>query len=92
VLAEGLEWFRREHGSVLDVTVFPTPAIEKEQMSGAKLREMPTTAEAYKRYLTKFDRQTQQIERLQRVIRTLRQREYEARTAYEAYLRNLRVE
>jgi chromosome segregation ATPase len=58
----------------------------------ANLREMPTTAEAYKRYLTKFDRQEEEIERLQGVIRTLRQREYEARTAYEAYLRNLRVE
>jgi cobaltochelatase CobN len=37
-LAEGLELFRRDHGSVLDVTVFPTHAIEEGQVSAADVR------------------------------------------------------
>jgi hypothetical protein len=58
----------------------------------ANLREMPPTAEAYKKYLAKFDQQEVQIEELQGSIRTLRNREHDHRVAFDDFLRNLRVD
>ncbi|MFO0878827.1 MAG: hypothetical protein U0840_15905, partial [Gemmataceae bacterium] len=46
--------------------------IEKDQERlRANLREMPTTAAAYKRYLEKFDKQETEIERYQADIKKL---------------------
>jgi hypothetical protein len=58
----------------------------------ANLREMPQTAEAYKRYLKKFDEQETQIEEYQKKIKTLQDAELGQRKAYEDYLAKLDVE
>ena len=44
----------------------------------ANLKEMPPTAEAYKRYLKKFDEQETQIEDFQKKIKTLQDAEHRA--------------
>jgi len=58
----------------------------------ANLKEMPQTAAAYKRYLDKFDTQETQIEKLQGVIKELREAEHQQRKDYEGYLAGLSVE
>jgi len=58
----------------------------------ANLKEMPQTAAAYKRYLDKFDTQETQIEKLQGVIKELREAEHQQRKDYESYLAGLSVE
>ena len=44
----------------------------------ANLKEMPATAEAYKRYLKKFDDQETQIEDFQKKIKKLQDAEFNA--------------
>ncbi len=58
----------------------------------ANLKEMPPTAEAYKRYLKKFDDQETQIEDYQKKIKTLQDTEYQQRKTFEEYLGGLDVE
>jgi len=57
----------------------------------ANLREMPSTAAAYKRYLEKFDKQETEIEKLQEQQKKLQAAEHGARQEFEAYLNNLNV-
>ncbi len=57
----------------------------------ANLREMPPTAEAYKRYLKKFDDQETQIEDFQKKIKALQDAEHGQRKEYEDYLAKLDV-
>jgi len=58
----------------------------------ANLKEMPATAEAYKRYLKKFDDQETQIEDFQKKIKVLQDTEFRHRKAFEDYLAALDVE
>jgi len=58
----------------------------------ANLKEMPPTAEAYKRYLKKFDDQETQIEDFQKKIKTLQDAEHQQRKTFEDYLAGLDVE
>jgi hypothetical protein len=58
----------------------------------ANLREMPQTAEAYKRYLKKFDDQETQIETYRGKIKELQDVEFEHRKAFEDFLAKLDVE
>jgi hypothetical protein len=58
----------------------------------ANLREMPTTAAAYKRYLEKFDQQETQIEAYQAKIKELQGVEHVKRKAFEDFIANLNVE
>jgi hypothetical protein len=58
----------------------------------ANLREMPQTAEAYKRYLKKFDDQETQIEDFRKKIKDLQDTEFAHRKAFEDYLAKLDVE
>ncbi|HKI38026.1 MAG TPA: DUF4139 domain-containing protein [Gemmataceae bacterium] len=58
----------------------------------ANLKEMPATAEAYKRYLKKFDDQETQIEDFQKKIKVLQDTEFRQRKAFEDYLAALDIE
>jgi hypothetical protein len=58
----------------------------------ANLREMPTTAAAYKRYLEKFDTQETQIEQYQSTIKSLQTSEHAKRKAFEDFINTLNVE
>jgi hypothetical protein len=58
----------------------------------ANLKEMPPTAEAYKRYLKKFDEQETQIEDFQKRIKALQDAELQQRKALDDYLAALDVE
>jgi hypothetical protein len=58
----------------------------------ANLKEMPPTAQAYKRYLKKFDDQETEIEQLRDTIKTLQNTEHQQKIALDAYLANLSVE
>ena len=58
----------------------------------ANLKEMPSTAAAYKRYLEKFDKQETQIEKYQADIKKLQGQEHEKRKEFEAFLAQLNVE
>jgi hypothetical protein len=58
----------------------------------ANLKEMPPTADAYKRYLAKFDKQETEIEALQAKIKELQGKEFEERRELDAYLGGLTIE
>jgi hypothetical protein len=58
----------------------------------ANLREMPTTAAAYKRYLAKFDQQETEIEKYQADIKKLQATEHEQRKTFEDYLASFSAE
>jgi hypothetical protein len=58
----------------------------------ANLKEMPPTAEAYKRYLKKFDDQETEIEQLRATIKDLQNTEHQQKLALDAYLGKLSVE
>jgi hypothetical protein len=57
----------------------------------ANLKEMPATANAYKRYLEKFDLQETQIEKYQADIKVLQATEHTQRKTFEDYLVNLNI-
>src|SRR5262249_9653203 len=57
----------------------------------ANLREMPSTAAAYKRYLEKFDKQETEIEDLQKQQKSLQQQELKIRQDMDKYLMGLNV-
>ena len=54
----------------------------------ANLKEMPATAAAYKRYLTKFDEQETQIEKYQADIKKLQGTEHAQKKELEDFLAN----
>ncbi|VTR97685.1 DUF4139 domain-containing protein [Tuwongella immobilis] len=56
------------------------------------LREVPPTAEAYKRYLKKFDEQETEMDALTERQKSLQTSVHQARVAYETFLSNLTVE
>jgi hypothetical protein len=58
----------------------------------ANLKEMPSTAAAYKRYLEKFDLQETQIEKYQADIKKLQGVEHNQKKEFEDFLNNLNVE
>src|SRR5262249_30055575 len=58
----------------------------------ANLKEMPSTAKAYKRYLEKFDQQETQIEQYQADIKKLQQTEHEQQKELEDFLANFSAE
>jgi hypothetical protein len=58
----------------------------------ANLKEMPPTAEAYKRYLKKFDDQETQIEDYRKKIKELQDTEFTHRKTFEDFLAKLDVE
>ena len=55
----------------------------------ANLREMPSTAAAYKRYLEKFDKQETEIEELQKQQKSLQTQEMTQLKDFDRYLSNL---
>ena len=57
----------------------------------ANLREMPTTAKAYKRYLEKFDQQETEIEGLRESQKKLQTSVLKQRQEVDRYLANLNV-
>ena len=58
----------------------------------ANLKEMPSTAAAYKRYLEKFDQQETQIEEYQASIKKLQGVEHEQRKKVDDFLANFSAE
>jgi len=58
----------------------------------ANLREMPPTAEAYKRYLKKFDEQETQIETYQADIKKLQGTEHNQKKEFDDFLANFSAE
>jgi septal ring factor EnvC (AmiA/AmiB activator) len=58
----------------------------------ANLKEMPSTAAAYKRYLEKFDTQETQIEQFQADIKKLQATEFKQKKELEDYLANFTAE
>src|SRR5205814_2291674 len=58
----------------------------------ANLKEMPQTANAYKRYLEKFDQQETEIEKLQTEIKRLQELEHQQKKDFEAYLADQTLE
>jgi hypothetical protein len=66
--------------------------VKDQERLRANLKEMPPTAEAYKRYLKKFDDQETDIEKLQARIKLLQETEHQQRKEYEAFLEKLTVE
>jgi hypothetical protein len=58
----------------------------------ANLKEVPSTSEAYKRYVKKFDDQETEIEQLQDAVKKLQDQEHEQRKSFESYLGSLDVE
>jgi hypothetical protein len=58
----------------------------------ANLKEMPSTAAAYKRYLEKFDTQETQIEQFQADIKKLQATEFKQKKDLEDYLANFTAE
>jgi hypothetical protein len=58
----------------------------------ANLKEMPSTAAAYKRYLDKFDQQETQIEKYQADIKNLQGVEHSQRKEFDDFLANFSAE
>jgi hypothetical protein len=58
----------------------------------ANLKEMPSTAATYQRYLDKFDAQETQIEKYQEVIRKLKGVEFQQQKALEDFLASFSAE
>jgi hypothetical protein len=53
------------------------------------LREVPKEAEAYKRYLAKFDEQEKEMDSLHSQLKQLQEQEHAKRVTYENYLSNI---
>jgi hypothetical protein len=58
----------------------------------ANLKEMPSTAAAYKRYLEKFDQQETQIEKYQADIKKLQTQQHAQQKAFDDFLANFSSE
>src|SRR5262249_52787238 len=66
--------------------------VKDQERLRANLKEMPPTAEAYKRYLKKFDDQESDIEKLQAHIKVLRDTGAQQQQALDAFLGEMTVE
>jgi hypothetical protein len=67
--------------------------IERDQTRlRANLKETPPTAEAYKKYLAKLDKQENEVDDLRDRIKKLRDQELHQRQQYEAFLAALDIE
>jgi len=67
--------------------------IERDQTRiRANLKDTPSTAAAYKKYLEKLDAQEGEIDKLTARIKELQETENQQRKGYESYLANLSVE
>jgi hypothetical protein len=64
---------------------------EDQSRLRANLRELPSTAAAYKRYLEKLDKQETEIESLRESQKKLQNQELKDRQAVDQYLRNLNI-
>ena len=84
-------------GPKLDATTKTRREIEQQQRElstitedqkrlRANLKEMPATAQAYKRYLEKFDKQETQIEKYQADIKKLQAQEHSQQKALDDFL------
>ena len=58
----------------------------------ANLKEMPSTAAAYQRYLDKFDAQETQIEKYQEEIKKLQETEFKQKKELEDFIANFSAE
>ena len=58
----------------------------------ANLKEMPSTAAAYQRYLDKFDAQETQIEKYQEEIKKLQETEFKQKKELEDFLAGFSAE
>jgi chromosome segregation ATPase len=65
---------------------------QDQQRLRANLKEIPASADAYKRYLAKLDTQETEIEKLQADLKSLRQTEDKQRKEYDAFLLGLNLE
>src|SRR5262249_7055818 len=67
--------------------------IERDQARiRQNLKETPSTAEAYKKYLAKLDTQETEVDKLREQIKKLQADQLQQRKDYEGYLANLDVE
>jgi septal ring factor EnvC (AmiA/AmiB activator) len=67
--------------------------IERDQARiRQNLKETPSTAEAYKKYLSKLDTQETEIDGLRDKIKKLQAEQLQQRKDYETYLANLDVD
>src|SRR5262249_8464002 len=67
--------------------------IERDQTRiRANLRDTPSSAEAYKKYLAKLDAQEGELDKLTAKIKELQETENQQRKEYEKYLADLSVE
>jgi hypothetical protein len=66
--------------------------VEDQKRLRANLKEMPSTAEAYKRYLEKFDQQETQIERLQAEIKKLQAAQHAQQKSLDDFLAGFSAE
>jgi hypothetical protein len=69
-----------------------TTITEDQGRLRANLREMPSTAQAYKRYLEKFDKQETQIEKYQADIKQLQAQEHSQQKALDDFLASFSAE
>jgi hypothetical protein len=60
--------------------------VEDQKRLRANLKEMPSTAKAYKRYLEKFDQQETDIEKLQAEIKKLEAAQHTQQKAFDDFL------
>lgn len=66
--------------------------VEDQARLRANFEKVPPTSDAYKRYLTKFDAQETEIEKLQTDLKAKQAAEKARRTEYEAFLAGLTVD
>jgi DNA repair exonuclease SbcCD ATPase subunit len=69
-----------------------TTITQDQQRLRENLKAMPSTANAYKRYLDKFDEQETQIEKYQEDIKRLQGVEHSQQKSFEDFLAQLTVE
>jgi hypothetical protein len=69
-----------------------TTITEDQVRLRANLKEMPSTAQAYKRYLEKFDKQETQIEKYQADIKQLQAQEHSQQKALDDFLASFSAE
>ncbi len=64
---------------------------QDQQRLRANLKDLPPTSAAYQRYLTKFDAQEPQLEKLQMELQILKQREAKDKQVFLNYLAKLEI-
>jgi hypothetical protein len=66
--------------------------VEDQKRLRANLKEMPSTAKAYKRYLEKFDQQETDIEKLQAELKRLEAAQHSQQKALDDFLAGFSAE